>query len=328
MLNGVPQTFGNTADSTTLSDFLDRIETRYGRADRIWVMDRGVPAEGSLKKIPAMGARYLVGTPKGRLTKLEQDFLAEPWARVRDGVQVSLKAMLRRSSGGLTPAEVIAKFKTIQMVDVHVPTTDGRELVMSRHTQPLPEHRVLLDQLRLTLPEQPPPRITGNPSDHARSASMSWRPINADSHKSTTWGCNKPSVEKVGLTPDPESCAKGHAAIPHTSCRLQTRFKPPPSDLPTHATRTASVVSTHHTDAPHSMTLAASYIFVRLLPLLPCVQLFTFLPGNASPAFHAVARRHLNEHLYQQLNVQEQSKWIKGLCGNSRNRRSNRYLVR
>ena len=79
---------GNTADSTTLSGFLDRIEQRYGRANRIWVMDRGVPTEQSLAKMRAIGASYLVGTPKGRLSKLEQDFLALPWQRVREGVDV------------------------------------------------------------------------------------------------------------------------------------------------------------------------------------------------------------------------------------------------
>ena len=315
---------GNTADSTTLSDFLDRIERRYGRANRIWVMDRGIPTEDSLAKMRAMGASYLVGTPKGRLTKLEQAFLGLPWARVRDGVQVkrlateedvyvlaqsdaridkeramrrkrlrryvdrlqalqgqvltrdqllmklgaarheagraanlvqvtipktsaktaslefrldrarlrqvrqregryllrtnlgaheperlwrfyiqlteveqafkelkhdlavrpifhrnedrieahifvaflayclqvTLKANLRPLAGGITPREVIAKFKTMQMVDVCIPTTDGRELVLSRYTQPEPEHRVLLQRLQLRLPEQPPPKIT------------------------------------------------------------------------------------------------------------------------------------------------------------------------
>lgn len=317
---------GNTADSTTLSGFLDLIEQRYGRANRIWVMDRGVPTENSLAKMRAMGASYLVGTPKGRLTKLERDFLAKPWQTVREGVdvkrlandedtyvlaqssaridkeramrrrrlrryvsrlqalqgqslkrdellmkvgaakhdagraanlvkltlpgkdsdttvasslvfkldraklrklrrregryllrtnigdrdpaelwtfyiqlteieqafkelkhdlsvrpifhqteerieahifvaflayclQVTLKAQLRRLAHGLTPAEVIAKFKTIQMVDVHVPTTDGRELVLSRYTQPEIEHRMLLDQLGMTLPKQPPPKV-------------------------------------------------------------------------------------------------------------------------------------------------------------------------
>jgi transposase len=315
---------GNTADSTTLSDFLDRIEQRYGRANRIWVMDRGIPTEDSLAKMRSIGASYLVGTPKGRLSKLEQAFLGEPWARVREGVQVkrlttkediyvlaqsdaridkersmrgkrlrryvdrlqalqsqrltrdqllmklgaakheagraanlikveipkgstttarlefrlqrdklrqvrrregryllrtnltaqeperlwtfyiqlteveqafkelkhdlavrpiyhqkesrieahvfvaflayclqvTLKAKLRPLAGGITPREVIAKFKTMQMVDVRIPTTDGRELVLSRYTQPEAEHRMLLDQLRLTLPQQPPPKIT------------------------------------------------------------------------------------------------------------------------------------------------------------------------
>lgn len=314
---------GNTADSTTLADFLERIEQRYGQANRIWVMDRGVPTEESLAKMRRMGASYLVGTPKGRLTRLEQDFLGQPWARVREGVQVkrlvtaediyvlaqsdaridkergmrrkrlrryvdrlqalrgqritrdkllmklgaarheagraasliavtlpkdgavtsleftldraklrqvrrregryllrtnlgaqeperlwtfyiqlteveqafkelkhdlavrpvyhrnesrieahifvaflayclqvTLKARLEPLAGGITPREVLAKFKTMQMVDVHIPTTDERELVLSRYTQPEAEHRVLLERLRLKLPEQPPPKIT------------------------------------------------------------------------------------------------------------------------------------------------------------------------
>ena len=73
-------------------------------------------------------------------------------------LQVTLKANLKQFAKGLTPREVLAKFKTIQMVDVHVPTTDGRVLVLSRYTQPEPEHRMILDLLRLTLPGQPPPR--------------------------------------------------------------------------------------------------------------------------------------------------------------------------
>jgi transposase len=315
---------GGTADATTLSGFLERIEHRYGRANRIWVMDRGIPTEDSLAKMRSIGASYLVGTPKGRLTKLEQAFVNQPWAKVREGVQVkrlgteedvyvlahsdarvdkergmrrkrlrryierlkalqsqsltrdqllmklgaakhdagraaglvkvtwpkqaastaslefsldrqrlrqvrrregryllrtnltaqqpealwtfyiqlteveqafkeikhdlairpifhkteerieahifvaflayclqaTLKANLRALAGGTTPREVIAKFKTMQMVDVHLPTTDGRELTLSRYTQPEAEHRMLLDQLRLNLPNQPPPKIT------------------------------------------------------------------------------------------------------------------------------------------------------------------------
>jgi len=318
---------GNTIDSGTLSGFLDRIEQLYGRADRIWVMDRGIPTEASLAKMRAMGASYLVGTPKGRLTRLEQSLLPLPWARVRDGVkvkrlvaeedvyllaqsdarvhkeramrrkrlrrylqrlqalqaqqltrdqllmklgaarkeagraaavvslsvapaaeaattasfefklqrsrlrrvraregryllrtnigsaqppealwhfyvqlteveqafkeikndlsvrpiyhraeprieahifvaflayclQVTLKARLRPLAGGTTPREVLDKFKTLQMVDVVLPTDDGRELTLSRYTQPEADHRMLLQQLRLQLPAQPPPRIT------------------------------------------------------------------------------------------------------------------------------------------------------------------------
>jgi len=318
---------GNRTDNGTLSDFLDRIESRYGHARRIWVMDRGIPTEASLAKMREMGAAYLVGTPKGRLSKLEKDFLGRPWQTVREGIQVkhldveediyvlaqsesrigkergmrrkrlrryldrlhalqsqkltrdqllmklgaahkeagraaslvhvtlpkgapeteksaglayrldrdklrqvrrregryllrtnlvahdpgelwtfyvqlteveqafkelkhdlsvrpiyhhdehrieahifvsflayclqvTLKARLRVCAAGLTPREALAQFKTIQMVDVCVPTVDGRELVLSRYTQPQAEQRMLLDQLCLRLPEQPPPRIT------------------------------------------------------------------------------------------------------------------------------------------------------------------------
>ena len=74
-------------------------------------------------------------------------------------LQVTLKTKMRVLAGGTTPREVLGKFKTMQMVDVHLPTTDGRELTLSRYTQPEAEHRMLLDQLRLSLPDQPPPKI-------------------------------------------------------------------------------------------------------------------------------------------------------------------------
>lgn len=324
---------GNTRDSKTLSGFLQRIEQRYGRANRIWVMDRGVPTEESLAQMRAVGASYLVGTPKGRLSKLEKKLLALPWQRVRDGIavkrltteedsyvfaqsdaridkeramrrrrlkrylarlgalggkamardellmkigaarheagraaqlvkltlpgkrkgkgksksesnepqrfsyalnreklrtvrrregryllrtnltshdpnepwtfyvqlteveqafkelkndlavrpiyhhvpqrieahimvaflayclQVTLKAQLRAHAKGLTPRAVIETFKTMQMVDVHLPTTAGREFVLSRYTQPEQQHRMLLSLLKLRLPAQPPPKI-------------------------------------------------------------------------------------------------------------------------------------------------------------------------
>jgi len=317
----------------TSTYFETDVERGYGHANRIWVMDRGIPTEDSLQKMRAIGASYLVGTPKGRLSKLEQSFLVQPWAKVRDGVQVkrlateedvyvlaqsdaridkergmrrrrlrryvdrlqaiqgqaltrdqllmklgaakheagraanlvnvtvpkssaktaslefgldrdrlrqvrrregryllrtnldaqqperlwtfyiqlteveqafkelkhdlavrpifhhddkrieahifvaflayclqvTLKANLRPLASGITPREVIAKFKTIQMVDVHIPTTDEREITLSRYTQPEPEHRMLLQQLQMRPPEQPPPKITAAQVRHLAS---------------------------------------------------------------------------------------------------------------------------------------------------------------
>ena len=75
-------------------------------------------------------------------------------------MQVTLKARLKHSANGLTPRAALEKFATMQMLDVHLPTTDGREIIMSRYTQPEKDLQLLLDQLKLTLPEQPPPKIT------------------------------------------------------------------------------------------------------------------------------------------------------------------------
>ena len=64
---------GNTTDQTTLAGFLEQIEQQYGRSQRVWIMDRGIPTEATLAAMRAGDApvRYLVGTPKGRLTRLE-----------------------------------------------------------------------------------------------------------------------------------------------------------------------------------------------------------------------------------------------------------------
>ena len=319
---------GNTRDNTTLRGFLERIERQYGKARRIWLMDRGVPTEEVLAEMRAADppVQYVVGTPKGRLTRLERALLAKPWQQARPGVEVKLlpqdaelyvfaqsrdrvakeRAMRRRQlkwlwrrlaqiaamkltreellmklgaarskaptawrlvavkvpkvkglkdsttfsyqlkrdklrqarrregryllrtnltesdpaqlwsyylqlvaveeafknlkgdlairpifhqdetrveahifiaflayclhvtlgrrlhalAPGLTPRSVIEKLSAIQMIDIHVPTTDGRELVLTRHTEPEPDQKLLLDQLRLELPAQPPPKIT------------------------------------------------------------------------------------------------------------------------------------------------------------------------
>ena len=91
---GFPLTYevlsGNTADATTLPQFLERIETLYGKARRIWVMDRGIPTEAHLALMRERGAQYLVGTPKGRLNRLEAELAACSWQQARDQVQVKL----------------------------------------------------------------------------------------------------------------------------------------------------------------------------------------------------------------------------------------------
>ena len=98
---------GNTSEKTTLKGFLEKIEQQYGRAKRTWVMDRGIPTEEVLKEMreaPSPVA-YLVGTPRGRLNKLEKQFLQLPWAKVKEAVEVKLLAreselyILARSQG-------------------------------------------------------------------------------------------------------------------------------------------------------------------------------------------------------------------------------------
>ena len=313
---------GNTADCTTLKMFLAKIERQYGRARRVWVMDRGIPTETVLAEMRASDppVQYLVGTPKGRLSRLEKPLLAKPWVEARAGVQVKLlsedgelyifaesadrvakeRAMRRRQlkwlwkrlgvlatmevpreemlmklgaarsrapgawrlidlemdkescrftytlnraklrrvrrregryllrtnltetdpavlwqyyiqlvaveeafknlkqdlairpifhqveqrieahifiafqayclqvtlqrrlhalAPGLTARSALEKFAAMQMIDVHLPTTDGRALLLTRYTQPEPELRLLIERLKLQLPPQPPPRI-------------------------------------------------------------------------------------------------------------------------------------------------------------------------
>jgi hypothetical protein len=77
-------------------------------------------------------------------------------------LHVTLHRWVRDLAPGLTPRSVLEKFAAVQMIDVHLPTTDGRHVILPRYTQPEKELQVLLHQLKLTLPEQPPPRITAS----------------------------------------------------------------------------------------------------------------------------------------------------------------------
>ena len=76
------------------------------------------------------------------------------------GLQVTLKQRLRSLAPGLTPRSVLDKMAAIQMVDVHLPTTDGRTVILSRYTEPELDQALLLQKLKINLPGQPPPRIT------------------------------------------------------------------------------------------------------------------------------------------------------------------------
>ena len=71
-----------------------------------------------------------------------------------------MRQRLRALAPGLMPRAVMDSFAGMQMIDVHIPTTDGREMLLTRHTEPDNDLRLLLERLRLTLPEQPPPRIS------------------------------------------------------------------------------------------------------------------------------------------------------------------------
>jgi transposase len=81
---------GNTSEQKTLRPFLRHIEDTYGKAKRVWVMDRGIPTEATLAHMREQNVSYLVGTPKGRINQHEKKWIELPWQKVRDSVQVKL----------------------------------------------------------------------------------------------------------------------------------------------------------------------------------------------------------------------------------------------
>lgn len=138
-------------------------------------MDRGIPTEDTLWQ---MRQYYL------QLTEIEQafkelkgDLAIRPIyhqleKRIEAHIflsflsyclQVTLKGRLKRFASGMTPCAVLEKFAAVQMLDVHFPTTDGREIVLARHTQPEKDLQPLLHHLQLKLPEQAPAKIQTPP---------------------------------------------------------------------------------------------------------------------------------------------------------------------
>ena len=77
-------------------------------------------------------------------------------------LQVTLKQYTKALAPGLTPRAVIEKMASIQRIDVHLPTTDGRQVILSRYTEPEKDHQLLLQRLKFELPAQPKPRITAD----------------------------------------------------------------------------------------------------------------------------------------------------------------------
>ena len=81
---------GNRADVTTVEDVVEHVEALYGKANRIWVMDRGMVSEDNVEFLKKEGRRYIVGTPKGMLKRFEQQLLAKDWKQVHPGLEVRL----------------------------------------------------------------------------------------------------------------------------------------------------------------------------------------------------------------------------------------------
>lgn len=93
---GLPLAFeifdGNRADVTTTEEMVRIMESKYGKANRIWVMDRGMVSEANIEFMKERGAKYIVGTPKSMLRKFEQELLSKEWEEVHSGVEVKLCA--------------------------------------------------------------------------------------------------------------------------------------------------------------------------------------------------------------------------------------------
>ena len=92
---------GNTADVTTVETIVTTMESRYGRSNRIWVMDRGMVSEENIAFLKQSGRRYIVGTPKPMLKRFEQELLHENWHEVQAGVEVRNVRRSRRWCGNL-----------------------------------------------------------------------------------------------------------------------------------------------------------------------------------------------------------------------------------
>jgi hypothetical protein len=115
---------GNTSDRNSLRGFLDKIGTMYGKARRVWMMDRGIPSEELLAEMraPEREMFYLVGTPRGKIREHEKRWLALPWGKVRESVEVKLFAegaemyVLAKSEGRRAKETAIRRRKLARLL--------------------------------------------------------------------------------------------------------------------------------------------------------------------------------------------------------------------
>ena len=160
------------ADSATLSYRLDRKKLRQTRLRE----GRYLLRTNLIEEDPAkLWSHYLLlVTVEEAFKNLKGDLAIRPIfhqieARIEAHIfiaflayclHVTLARRLHALAPGLTPRSVFEKFAAVQMIDVHLPTTDGRELVLTRYTEPQPELKLLLNKLKLDMPAQPPPKIS------------------------------------------------------------------------------------------------------------------------------------------------------------------------
>ena len=135
---------GNTADKTTLRMFVSRIESLYGKARRTWLMDRGIPTEEVLEDLqsPDSQVQYLVGTPKGRLSKLEKDLLLLPWQVVRPSVRVKRLAQAKEAFVYVESQDRLLKERAMRLRKLRALIKRLRELQQAK--KPIPRDDLLM----------------------------------------------------------------------------------------------------------------------------------------------------------------------------------------
>src|SRR3990172_3874239 len=102
---------GNRSDTTTLTDIIDTMEARYGKADRIWVMDRGLASEDNLEYLQEGKRRYILGTPREMLKQFEAQLLDKSWDQVHEGLEKMQRNCQKRKVKPMVLAERVGRLK-------------------------------------------------------------------------------------------------------------------------------------------------------------------------------------------------------------------------